>query len=249
MFGTRSSTSPPPLKRRRHPSDANRSNGSPSHATTLPPLSLSILGVEPVDEFIKAVADFVHYMIHTRPRSEANVKSRVEVEAKVGVLRDKSSGQRLALPVLVETSMPQCPFHRSRDGYIDACTFQYSALTWIVDSNPTCHRCRRSTPFVFCANLTCLAQMQHKHVNTLLNELQANSTNPSHLSSPLTYSHKRLVDTFYQTDGHDKIRVTRDETGTVVDCMRKVRLGDLNVYSPKFAADWRISVNMEISGS
>jgi hypothetical protein len=108
MSGTRSSTSPSPSKRRRRPSDANRSNGSPHHATTLPPLSLSILGVEPVDEFMKEVADFVHYTIHKRPRSEPNVKSRVEVEAKVGVLRDKSSGQRLALPVLVETSMPRC---------------------------------------------------------------------------------------------------------------------------------------------
>ena len=102
----------------------------------------------------------------------------------------------------------------------------------------------------FCADLTCLSQVQHKHLNTMLNELQTNSNHPSHLSSPLAYNHKRLIDSFYQTDSHEKIRVTRDEvTGAVVDCMRKVRLGDLNVYSPKTAVDWRISVNMEISGS
>ena len=93
------------------------------------------------------------------------------------------------------------------------------------------------------------SQMQHKQFNTLLNDLQARSTQPSHPSSPLTYSHKRLVDSFYPSDGHDRIRVTRDEkTGAVIDCMRKVRLGDLNVYSPKTTADWRISVNMEING-
>ena len=45
----------------------------------------------------------------------------------------------------------------------------------------------------------------------------------------------------------DKIRVTRDEkTGNTLECMRKLRLGNLNVYSPKYAADWRVSVNLEI---
>lgn len=67
---------------------------------TLPPLSLSILGVEPLDEFIKEIADFVHHMIVNRP----DVAGTVEVEAKIGVLRDKASGQRLSLPVLVESS-------------------------------------------------------------------------------------------------------------------------------------------------
>jgi hypothetical protein len=32
---------------------------SPQDGANLPPLSISILGVEPVDEFIKEVADFV----------------------------------------------------------------------------------------------------------------------------------------------------------------------------------------------
>lgn len=67
----------------------------------LPPLSLSILGVEPLDEFIKEIADFIHHMITTKPPG-----GHVEVEAKVGVLKDRLTGQRLVLPVLVETSTP-----------------------------------------------------------------------------------------------------------------------------------------------
>jgi polynucleotide 5'-triphosphatase len=67
----------------------------------LPPLSLSILGVEPLDEFIKEIADFVHHMIMTRADYP---NAKVEVEAKVGILRDLKTGHRLALPVLVETS-------------------------------------------------------------------------------------------------------------------------------------------------
>jgi len=71
----------------------------------LPPLSLSILGVEPLDEFIKEIADFVHHMIMTRPDIPSG---KVEVEAKIGILRDRATGQRLSLPVLVETSTSCC---------------------------------------------------------------------------------------------------------------------------------------------
>lgn len=40
-------------------------------------------------------------MIATRPD---HLHGNVEVEAKVGVLKERISGQRLALPILVETS-------------------------------------------------------------------------------------------------------------------------------------------------
>jgi mRNA capping enzyme, beta chain len=84
-----------PLKRPR--TDPHNQNGSVS----LPPLSLSILGVEPMDEFIREVADFVYHMISTRPPDSA--RGVVEVEAKIGILKDKISGHRLALPVTTET--------------------------------------------------------------------------------------------------------------------------------------------------
>lgn len=71
-------------------------------SSSLPPLSLSILGVEPLDEFIKEIADFIHHMIMTRP--DMGPDARIEVEAKVGVLKDVVSKQRLALPLLVEAS-------------------------------------------------------------------------------------------------------------------------------------------------
>jgi polynucleotide 5'-triphosphatase len=44
--------------------------------------------------------------------------------------------------------------------------------------------------------------------------------------------------------------VTRNEkTGDVLATVKKVRLGNLDVYSPKRAADWRISVNVEVPGA
>lgn len=40
-----------------------------------------------------------------------------------------------------------------------------------------------------------------------------------------------------------------DKTGEVLATVKKVRLGNLDVYSPKRAADWRISVNVEVPGA
>ncbi|KAK2465371.1 hypothetical protein APHAL10511_002725 [Amanita phalloides] len=204
--------SPPPTKRARHePVDPGlpSPNGSPTITKhgPLPPLSLSIVGVEPLDEFIKEVADFVHHMIMTRPDYPG---SRIEVEAKIGVLRDRTTGQRLALPVLVETILrPDMDIR--------------------FESNMSIH--------------------QHKHYNVLLNELKERSAQPSHSSPPLSYQHLYLVDSFYSYEGNEreKIRVTRNErTGMVVECTRKIRLGDLNIYSPKRLVDWRVSVSLEV---
>jgi len=178
--------------------------------SSLPPLSLSILGVEPVDEFIREIADFIHHMIINRPDLGADAK--VEVEAKVGVLRERVSGQRLQLPVLVETILAP------------------DAIDLRFESN--------------------MSQNTHRHYNELLNKLKISSSEPSHPSSPLAYTHLHLLDSFYPPDNtrdRDKVRMTRDErSGEVVECVKKVRLRDLNVYSPKRAADWRISVNLEI---
>ncbi|KAF9077505.1 mRNA capping enzyme [Rhodocollybia butyracea] len=178
--------------------------------SSLPPLSLSILGVEPLDEFIKEIADFIHHMISSRPDLPGNV----EVEAKIGILRERGGGGRVFLPVLVETIL-----------------------------RPDTVECR------FESNMTAA---QHKHFNTLLNELKITSSQPGYAStSPLDYHHLYLIDSFYPSESkpgdRDKIRVTRDEkTGTVTECMKKIRLGDLNIYSPKRNADWRVSVNLEV---
>lgn len=89
-----------PPKRARHsppPSKAN-GNGHPPERS-LPPLSLSILGVEPLDEFIRDVADWVQHVVTTRQERTGSV----EVEAKIGVLKD-ANGQRLSLPVTTEAS-------------------------------------------------------------------------------------------------------------------------------------------------
>jgi mRNA capping enzyme, beta chain len=95
--------------------------------------------------------------------------------------------------------------------------------------------------------------MQHRHYNTLLNKLKEESDKPGYHSSPIAYTHSHLVDSFYAPENpreRDKIRVTRNEkTGEVIATVRKVRLGNLDIYNPKRAADWRISVNVEVPGA
>ncbi|KAH9925358.1 mRNA triphosphatase CET1 [Epithele typhae] len=198
-----------PAKRARYSSpsssamhNGNRSSRSPGGP--LPLLSPSIIGVEPLDEFIREIADFIHYTISTRPPDAGGA---VEVEAKIGVLKDRSSGQRIQLPVLVETIL------------------QPNGLDMRFESNMT--------------------GRQHQHFNKLLNQLKLDQP-----ALEISYEHLHLLDNFFAPEGGgrgEKIRVTRDEkTGQVRACVRKVRLADLNIFCPKRAVDWRVSVNLEI---
>ncbi|KAG1792952.1 CYTH-like domain-containing protein [Suillus plorans] len=204
----------PPLKRARHDDQSfeatkvNQSSVPSTMNTSLPPLSLSILGVEPLDEFIREIADFVHHMIVTRP---VYPDAKIEVEAKLGVLRDRTSGQRMVLPVLVETIL-------------------------IPNLNEVDVR--------FESNMSL---NQHRHFNNMLNDLKRISSQPSHPTSPLEYTHVKVVDSFYLSEDREKIRVTREEkSNTVLEITRKIRLGNLNIFSPKRAADWRVSVSLEV---
>ncbi|KAL7280233.1 hypothetical protein ACG7TL_006652 [Trametes sanguinea] len=208
-----SSSSTPARPQNMHSSAVSNGNGhayeSAQDSSALPPLSLSILGVEPIDEFIREVADFIHFQICNRPLELGGL---VEVEAKIGLLRERETGQRLQLPVLVETILAP------------------NAIDLRFESN--------------------MLAKQHRHFNTLLNNLRT-TPSPAHPSSTLKYQHLHLIDNFYSVEGGggrgEKVRVTRDEkTGEVRECVRKIRLADLNIFCPKRHADWRISVNLEI---
>ena len=60
------------------------------------PLEPSFVNYEPLDEFIREVADWIHY--------HANGQSNIEVEAKFGTHLNEETGTRLRLPILVESS-------------------------------------------------------------------------------------------------------------------------------------------------
>lgn len=60
------------------------------------PLEPSFVNYEPLDEFIREVADWIH--------CHANGQHNVEVEAKFGTQINDETGARLRLPILVESS-------------------------------------------------------------------------------------------------------------------------------------------------
>ena len=83
-----------------HSKNLNMSDAGSSADVALRPLSLSILGVEPLDEFIREIADWIHEKI----MKLQNTQGVIEVEAKLGVLKYKDADMRLGHPVRVETS-------------------------------------------------------------------------------------------------------------------------------------------------
>ena len=80
----------------------------------------------------------------------------------------------------------------------------------------------------------------------------ASSTKPTR-RIPLRYTHTKQIDSTYQNPNENprtakKIRVTTSAQGEIIDTIIKENLGHLNVYSPKTAFDWRISINNERKG-
>lgn len=97
------------------------------------------------------------------------------------------------------------------------------------------------------------AQSQHAHFNQLLNMRVEEAAQPSYPHARIRYTHTRELDTFHSvpapTGGTRKVRVTRDQKDpTKVKAVEKVRVADMNIFSPKRLFDWRISVSLEVPG-
>lgn len=87
---------------------------------------------------------------------------------------------------------------------------------------------------------------------------------PGYTGAPIKYLHTKEIDAFYHSTqnvsggavGKTKIRVTRDQiTGQIKNndddtkaSVRKSRIADMNIYSPKRGFDFRISVSVEEPG-
>ncbi|EJU03096.1 mRNA triphosphatase CET1 [Dacryopinax primogenitus] len=90
---------------------------------------------------------------------------------------------------------------------------------------------------------------QHRHYNDLLNKrVELSATAPP--SMFMKFAHTRGIDSFYKVpddEGKVRVRVSRDEkTGDITESVKKTRLGDMDVLCPRWAFDYRISVNKEL---
>jgi len=110
-----------------NPSEANGMNAADPYQLRLEP---SFVNHEPLDEFIREVADWVYY--------HANGLPNIEVEAKFGTHVTDESGTRLKLPILVESSKFYIPLVFT---YADGLNARQSLILRIeLDSWQASHR-------------------------------------------------------------------------------------------------------------
>lgn len=109
---------------------------------------------------------------------------------------------------------------------------------------------------------------QHKTFNQLLNARVVETSHPTYPHHRIAYSHTHELDTFHHTPDKRKVRVTRNvdpkkpssSAGPPVGAngfggggkdwkaVEKVRVADMNVFSPKRWFDWRVSISLENPG-
>ncbi|KAI9030347.1 CYTH-like domain-containing protein [Hyaloraphidium curvatum] len=85
-----------------------------------------------------------------------------------------------------------------------------------------------------------MTEQQHQFFNTLLND-RVQRARPE-----VRYEHKYELDEFFEVQGAQKVRVTKDfKSNKVTASIQKQRLANLDVHIPESLVDYRISVNVE----
>ncbi|KAI9796754.1 MAG: mRNA-capping enzyme subunit beta [Piccolia ochrophora] len=208
----------------------------------------SITNVEPFEELTNQIMDFLFYEVVDRKDVNAGTAgnvpgqgAQIEIEAKLGQLIDKNTENRLRLPVKTE-----CILNKD-------------------DPNMR---------VIFKSSMT---ESQHRHLNQFLNKTLIASKQPPITTPPeppsnpkprvpMDYVHTRERDRFYELPHAElpgvplsvrpflnlrhkmRVRVTTDQkTGQPLAQIVKIRIADLDVYSPRTAFDWRLSVNLEMA--
>ncbi|KAI4176000.1 MAG: hypothetical protein LQ343_001282 [Gyalolechia ehrenbergii] len=203
----------------------------------------SINNVIPAEELTREIMNYlyatvvhmngVHFGLAGGSRTSRGAV--VEIEAKIGQIIDKNTNDRLRLPVTTE-----CVLSRT---------------------DPNLRTAFRSS----------MTAAQHSRLNGFLNlALQKSVAPPGETPKKprvqLTYVHTRETDTFYDLSQNavnilppsvqayldrrnkPKVRITTDQkTGKEMAKIIKVRISDIEVYSPQTPFDWRVSVSLEVN--
>jgi hypothetical protein len=205
----------------------------------LGPWEASITNSLPQEQFSKEVADFFfQYVVLNEDINEIQNRGvKFEIEAKLGMLIDKTTNQRVELPVRSE------------------CVLSESG-NWLGFKSSMTEPQHRS----FNEFLNMLVQQTHpanKAANAALPRPRL----------PIDYRHRRETDKFYElpaavrdralpvcvakpiaAKGHGvKVRVSYDQkTNKVIAKIVKARIADLSLHFPDQPLDCRISVNLEM---
>ena len=180
----------------------------------------------------RKVANFIRYYLAVDPNWQG--KSGIEIEAKLGVLVAKDTGDPNVVP-------------GSRF------TIPHIISAAILEQGES-----RDLPFVFQSSMT---DAQHKAFNLHLNREVEKSNSRPRTRHALAYKHTYQTDTQYERprrtsgshgggpggdDRYEKIRITHDDrTKSVVACVSKQSIAQLNITHPDMPFDVRISINYE----
>ncbi|KAL8933534.1 MAG: hypothetical protein Q9216_006320 [Gyalolechia sp. 2 TL-2023] len=205
----------------------------------------SINNVIPAEELTREIMDYLYATVVqmngvTFGPAGGSTSSRgavVEIEAKIGQIIDKNTNDRLRLPVMTECLLS------------------------------------RTDPNLRTAFRSSMTAAQHSRLNGFLNFALQKSVAPAPSGEapkksrvPLTYVHTRETDTFYDLSQNainvlppsvqayldrrnkPKVRITTDQkTGKEMAKIIKVRISDIEIYSPQTPFDWRVSVSLEVN--
>ncbi|KAL8765801.1 MAG: hypothetical protein Q9194_006459 [Teloschistes cf. exilis] len=203
----------------------------------------SITNVIPAEELSKAISDYLFTTVVNMNGVQfgpaggtASHGAMVEVEAKIGQIIDKNTNDRIRIPVSTECMLS------------------------------------RNDPNLRTAFRSSMTETQHRRLNGFLNQaLKDSQPQPPGESSrkprvPLSYVHTRETDTFYDLSdksisslppsvqqyldrrNRPKLRITTDQkTGKEIAKIVKVRISDIEIYSPQTVFDWRVSVSLEVN--
>ncbi|KAG0262671.1 mRNA-capping enzyme subunit beta [Mortierella polycephala] len=169
----------------------------------LPRRHPSFFGADVLDDVVRTIGEFLFEHCH---------HANIEIEAKLGLLIDKGTKQRINMGVMNEV---------------------------VLASNQG-----RPAWYQFSSDMT---TEQHAHFNRVLNKRMEQMRNEPREHQPM-YTHTREVDQFFNSR-NGKVRVTRDQgTNEIIKdgIVRKERIADLDVFSPKNPFDFRVSVNIEV---
>lgn len=204
------------------------------------PWSESIADVSATGSITKEIADFLYLFVVNRNdwNQLQSQKIAVEVEAKLGTLVDKSTNQRLDLPIASEAAlaagygggpagmgskvqfrseMPEEVFQMG-NGWLNNRVEQTSKS----GSGPKIH-------YVHRREIDTFYNLGTEALKTLPPAMQQYLNTPQLRNRGL------------------KVRVSRDQkTGKEIARIVKARVADLDVYFPKGGMDCRISVNLEM---
>ncbi|KAL8714562.1 MAG: hypothetical protein Q9220_001510 [cf. Caloplaca sp. 1 TL-2023] len=203
----------------------------------------SITNVIPAEELTREISNYLFGIVQMNgvnfgPAGGASSSgANVEIEAKIGQIIDKNTNDRIRIPVLTESLLSH--------------------------NDPNLRTAFRSS----------MTAAQHHALNKFLNQALQRSNAPPPPGEPprkprvpLTYVHKRETDTFYELSPNamntlppsiqayldrrnkPKVRITTDQvSGQVTAKIIKVRVSDIEVYSPQTLFDWRVSVSLEVN--